>query len=284
MNTAAARAAGRSFTVDEGLDPDWRGPLARFGLVGKAVFHLVIGVSVWRLATGSGSGSEASSTGAVRWIADQPYGTAALWVLAGSLVSLAVWRALVAAAGDPVDEDAPLHRVAFAVQAVVYGGLAVLCASTARSGSAGSSTGGPGSPGGGHDGTGQASDTIFALPLGRWLVFLIGCVIMTIAVYLAVVHAIDGRFVRRLRVGEQSAAASIGRVGYGLRSVAFLLVGYIVADAGLTYDPQQAEGLSGALRQVADESWGTPMLFTVAVGFVTYGVYCVFESVLRRAA
>ena len=267
-------------TAGERTERDWRDPLARFGLAGKGVLHLVIGYAIWRLATGSGSGSEASSTGAVRWIADQPYGTAVLWVLAASLAALAIWRAVETVAGDPVAEDGPLERVGFAAKAVVYAGLAFVCASTALSGSSGSSS----SSGGGDDGTQQATDSVFELPMGRWLVFLIGVGIMALAVHLAMVHALDGRFIKRLRVGEQSAAARVGRLGYGLRSVAYLFVGFFFAQAGLSYDPEQAEGLSGSLRRVAEESWGTLVLYACAAGFIAYGVYCFFESRLRRDA
>lgn len=263
-------------------DRDWRDPLARFGLAGKGILHLVIGLSIWRLAAGSGNGDDASSSGAVRWIADQPYGTLALWVLAASLAALAVWRGVETFAGGPVAEDDALHRVGFAGKAVIYAGLAVVCVTTALSDGSGSGSSGGG--GGGESSSDQATDTVFDLPMGRWIVFAIGVGIMGLAVHLAMVHTVDGRFVERLRVGEDSVAARFGRVGYGLRSVAYVLVGFFFAQAGLTYDQEEAQGLSGSLRRVAEESWGTWVLYACAVGFLAYGVYCFFESKLRRNA
>lgn len=260
-------------------DRDWRDPLARFGLVGKGILHLVIGLSIWRLAAGSGNGDDASSSGAVRWIADQPYGTVALWVLAASLTALAVWRGVETFAGDPVAEDDALHRIGFAGKAVVYSGLAVVCVTTALSNGSGSSGGG-----GGGSSSDQATDTVFDLPMGRWIVFAVGVGIMGVAVHLAMVHTVDGRFVQRLRVGEDSLAARFGRAGYGLRSVAYIFVGFFFAQAGLTYDKEEAQGLSGSLRRVAEESWGTWVLYASGVGFLAYGVYCFFESKLRRDA
>lgn len=274
MNRTFAVGSARSRTVNGHTELDWREPLARFGLVGKGVLHLVVGWAIFRLASGTGSGSEASSEGAVQWIADQPYGTISLWVLAASLIALAVWRAVETFAGDPVAEDDALHRVSFAGKAVVYSALAALCVSTALPGGSSSSSGG--------DSTEQATETIFDLPMGRWLVFVIGVGVMALAVHLAMVHAVDGRFVHRLRVGERSPAARFGRVGYGLRSVAYLFVGFFFAQAGLTYDRDDARGLSGSLRRVAEESWGTLVLYASAAGFLAYGVYCFFESWLRR--
>lgn len=259
---------------------DWRGGLARFGLAGKGVLHLVIALSVYRLANGSGSGSEASSTGAVRWIADQPGGTIALWVLAASLASLAVWRAVTTVLGDVAGEDDGWHRLSFAAKAVVYGLLAVLCVRTALSGS----SGGSGSASSGGDSTEQTASSVFDLPFGRWIVFAVGVAVMAIAVHLIMVHTIDGRFVERLDVGRRSAAVRLGRIGYGLRSIAYIVVGFFLAQAGLSYDQNQAKGLSGSLRSVADESWGSTLLYTVAVGFGAYGLYCFFESRHRSRA
>lgn len=276
--TAAARARPRSSVSQRAPERDWRAPLARFGLVGKGVLHLVVGLSIWRLATGAGSGSEASSSGAVRWIADQPYGTPVLWLLAASLLALAGWRAVATIAGDPVDDDGLIHRAGFAAKAVVYGGLGVICVITALS------TPSSGGSSAGSDDTQQASRTVFDLPMGRWLVFLVGVAVMALAVHLAVIHAFDGRFLQRLRVGEESPAARLGRIGYGLRSVAYLFVGFFLAHAGLTYQPEDADGLSGSLRRVAEESWGSVVLYASAIGFVAYGAYCFSESRLRRGA
>ena len=275
--STVTRSPSRAGGTESG---DWREWLARFGLVGKGVLHLVVGYAVWRLADGAGSGADASSSGAVGWIADQSGGTVLLWVLAASLGSLALWRAVETVAGDPVDDDDTLHRIAFAGKALVYGGLAALCVRTAISGSS-SRGGGSGS----EDQSAQsAASTVFDLPMGRWIVVAIGLGIMAIAVHLIAEHAIDGGFIKRLRVGERSVAARLGRVGYGLRSVAYVMVGYFLTAAGVTYQPDRVDGLSGSLHRVASESWGPWVLWLVALGFVTYGVYCFFESALRRDA
>lgn len=273
MTPASSRA-------NEAGSGDWREWLARFGLVGKGVLHLVVGYAVWRLADQGGSRADASSSGAVGWIADLPAGTVLLWVLAASLASLALWRAVETVAGDPVDDDDIVHRVAFAAKAVVYGALAALCVRTALSGASKTSAG----SGSDEQSAESAAGTVFDLPMGRWIVFAIGLGIMAVAVHLIAVHAIDGKFVKRLSVGEHSTAARLGRVGYGLRSVAYVMVGYFLAAAGVTYEPDRVDGLSGSLHRVAREPWGPWVLTFVAVGFVTYGLYCFFESALRKDA
>ena len=275
--SAVTNASPRARKAGSG---DWREWLARFGLVGKGVLHLVVGYAVWRLANNTGSGAEASSSGAVGWIADLPAGSILLWVLAASLASLALWRAVETVAGDPVDDDDAVHRIAFAAKALVYAALAALCVRTAVSGDNQQSSGS-----GSDDGSAQeAASTVFDLPMGRWIVFAVGLGIMAVAVHLIAVHTIDGKFLKRLSVGERTTAARSGRVGYGLRSVAYVMVGYFLAAAGVTYEPDRVDGLSGSLRRAAREPWGPWVLTSVAVGFVTYGIYCFFESALRRDA
>jgi hypothetical protein len=265
-------------SVDRIRGGDWREWLARFGLVGKGVVHLGVGYAAWQLARNPGTDADASSSGAVGWVGDQPGGSVLLWVLAASLVSLAAWRAVEAVSGDPVDDDDPAHRVAFAVKALVYGGLAVVCVRTAAAGA-------PTRSGASDDESARdAAGTVFDLPMGRWIVFGIGVGIMAIAVHLVAAHTIDGRFLRRLTVGDGSVAALLGRVGYGLRSVAYVLVGWFLAAAGLTHHPDRVDGLSGVLRRTAGEWWGPWCIGAAALGFAAYGVYCFFESALRRDA
>src|SRR3546814_1355344 len=120
--------------------------------------------------------------------------------------------------------------------------------------------------------------------MGRWLVVLAGRASIGVAIHLIVKHAVHQEFVGRLRVGRGSTAVTLGRLGYGLRSLAYVLVGAILVQAGLAGEEQRAKGLSGALQSAADDSWGKLLLFAVALGFVAYGAYCFAEAKLRRSA
>jgi hypothetical protein len=269
VTALAQRAPGRNV--------DWSDRLARFGLLGKGVVHAVVGLLALEIALNGGSSQEASATGAAQWIADRPFGTLALWVVAASLLALAVWRAGTALNGDPVEEDDAAHRTAWAVQAVVYAALAMTFAFAALSG---------GSGGGSSDQsrTQSSASTVFDWPMGRWLVVLAGLAVIGFAAYLVYAHTIRAEFADRLTVADDSSVVTLGRVGYGLRSLAYVLVGGLLVSAGLSGEEQRADGLAGALERVAEASWGTAVLLAVAVGFLAYGAYCVAEAKYRRDA
>lgn len=273
MVAAQRRASG----VAGSPGADWSDRLARFGLVGKSILHAVLGLLALELALNGASSEEASAAGAAAWISDRPFGTPALWVVAASLLALAVWRAGTAVNGDPVEEDDGVHRAAWGVQAVVYLGFALTFAAAARSG--GSDSGSSG-----ESRTQSSTSTVFDWPMGRWLVVAAGLAVIGFAIYLIVRHAVNGSFAERLRCPEDPVVVTLGRVGYGLRSVAYVLVGGLIASAGLSGEEERAEGLSGALQRTAEAGWGRAVLVAVAGGFLTYGAYCVAEARLRRAA
>lgn len=275
MTTTSAQP---SSTRTGGGADGWTERLARFGLLGKGVLHVVIGVLALDIARSGASSSDASAQGALRWIADLPLGVPALYAVGLSLLALAIWRATTAVTGDPVEDDDGWYRGVWAAKALVYGALAVTALRAAAQG-------GPSSGGSSDDQrASEATSTVFDLPLGRWLVVLAGLVVIGVAVHLIVEHAVGVDFARRLSVSEDSPAIALGRVGYGLRSVAYLLVGALLVQAGLAGEEQRAKGLAGALQSTADESWGTALLFAVSVGFLAYGVYCFAEAKLRRSA
>lgn len=253
---------------------DWVDRLARFGLVGKGVLHAVIGLLAFQLARTGSSSTEASASGAIQWIADLPLGVPALWAMGFSLLALAVWRAITTFTGDPAEDDDGAYRLVWAAKAIVYGGLAAVALRGALDG---------GSPSGSSDNSQaqSATSTVFDWPMGRWIVVLAGLAIIGAAIYHVFTHALGADFADRLRVSDDSPAVTLGRVGYGLRAVAYALVGGLLVQAGLAGEEKRAEGLSGALDRLADEPWGTALLIAVAIGFVAYGVYCFAESKLR---
>lgn len=276
--TATARRRPTAVRTGGPGSPDWVEPLARFGLIGKGILHAVIGLLALEVALNGSSSSEASTSGALQWIADRPFGVAALWVVGLSLLALAAWRAVTAVTGDPVEESDAAHRAAWAFKALFYGSLALASLRAALDG------GSSGSSGSGGDGASSATNTVFDWPMGRWIVVAAGLGIVALGVYLVVKHAVHAEFAQRLRVSGGSTPVVLGRVGYGLRSLAYLLVGFFLAQAGLAGQEDREQGLAGALERVADASWGAVLLLAVAVGFLAYGAYCLVESRLRRDA
>jgi hypothetical protein len=61
--------------------------------------------------------------------------------------------------------------------------------------------------------------------------------------------------------------------GYVAKGVALVVVGGLFVFAALQSDPEEATGLDGALKVVAEQSYGTVLLLLVALGLAAYGVY-----------
>ena len=265
------RAAGRG---------DWKETLGRVGLVGKGTLFVVIGLLAVQLASGNPAES-ASESGAIEWISQQPFGKFLLVALTVSLFALAVWRLLDAAVGDPVEGSEAPDRAKYAVKGLIYLFLAVgaLSATVTHWGS------GTGSSGSGGDDTNQeAAATVLEWPAGRWIVAIVGLVMIGCAVYMIKKHTLGEGFLERMSVGADSGIAALGRFGYAAQAVVYAVVGYFFLQAGLTYEADKAKGLSGALKEISGQGWGQWLLWGVAIGLFSYGLFSLAEAKYRRAA
>jgi hypothetical protein len=266
------RRAGREAT-------EHKDTLGRVGLAGKGVLYGVIGLLALQLAIGSPD-EEASPQGALQWIGDQPLGKFLLVALTASLFALAAWRLLDAWRGDPVEGNETKDRARFAVQGVVYLGLAVGALSATIANWGGSSGGAGGESGSSQQ---QATGVILDWPGGRWLVAAAGVALIAYALYVAKHHAVDAAFMERLSTTSDTVER-FGRAGYAARSVVWAVVGVLLIQAAASYDPGQAGGLSTALRELASSGWGRWLLVGVAAGLFSFGAFCIAEARYRRAA
>jgi hypothetical protein len=65
--------------------------------------------------------------------------------------------------------------------------------------------------------------------------------------------------------------ARLGQVGYVAKGVALGVVGGLLSYATLTFDPQKAQGLDGALQTILAQPFGRFLLTAVALGFLAFG-------------
>jgi hypothetical protein len=261
---------------------DWKETLGRVGLIGKGVLFAVIGILAIQLATGDQA--NASQTGAIQWIAEQPFGKFLLVLMTLALFALAAWRLLDAAMGDPVEGSEASDRVKYAVKGVLYLSLAIASLTITISnwsGSGSSSSSQSSQSGGGNQ---QATATILEWPGGRWLVGLLGLAVIGYALYQVKKQAIDADFTTRIDVGEDHWISKLGRFGYAARSIVYVMVGWFFLQAAITYDPNQSKGLSGTLQELAGGGFGQFVLWVVAIGLLAYGAFTIAEAKHRVAA
>lgn len=264
----AARTAGRP----------WVEPLARFGYAARGVVYAFIGVLAIQAAF-FGRGQTTGPEGAIYKIAEQS--KLLLVLIAIGLFGYALWR-FVQGILDPEnkgnDAKGLVKRGAMVASGVIYAGLAILAVRLI------SQDGGAAAAGGG----GQASATakLLSLPFGRTLVILAGLGVIAAALQ-QLYDAYTKKFQRRMKTQEMSPeeqhlALRTGQLGLGARGIAFLITGWFLIKAALSYDPNQAQGLGGALETLARQPYGPWLLGLVAFGLVAYGAYSFLQARYRR--
>ena len=265
MTGRAAGAAGRAG------DSDALEHLARIGLIAYGVVHLLLAWLALQLAWGGGNGESADQAGALATLAEQPLGRPLLWLLAVGLIALAAWQAAevlrwrsrLSSSGD-ARKKALEKTVKSVAKAVLYAALAILAIRTAT--------------GGGGGGGQQQAAGVFGWPAGRWLVGLIGLVVIGVGVYL--VHkGVSKRFLQEVDLGQAPPQTTrlvtrLGQAGFPAKGVSLAVVGGLVVYAAATFDPARATGLDGALRTILDAPFGKVLLTLVAIGIAAFGAYC----------
>jgi hypothetical protein len=74
----------------------------------------------------------------------------------------------------------------------------------------------------------------------------------------------------------------LGVFGYLSRMVVFGLTGYGLLRAAIDYDPRKAVGLDGALRELANASYGPVLLGVVAAGLIGFALFSLAEARFQK--
>jgi Domain of Unknown Function (DUF1206) len=249
--------------------------LARAGFVARGVIYGVIGILAVKLAIGAG-GTTTNQSGALKTIAEQPFGKVLLILMAIGLAGYALWRLTRGLLGHgPEDTDSGFERLAAFGSGVAY---ALICAVAVEIllGS-----------GGGNSGNANKSAAgVFGWPAGTWIVGLGGAVFIGVALYQGY-RGISGDFLDDSKTEEMSATTRrwiefIGTIGHLARMVVFSLVGIFLIKAAIDFNPNKAVGLDGALAKLANHSYGSYLLGIVAAGLVAFAVYSLSDARYRR--
>ena len=264
---AKGRRAGRS---------DWVERLGRAGLVAKGALYAVVGILALRLAFGADEANP-DKNGALRTIAQQPFGKGLLILLALGLAGYAVWRLAQAV----LDRDAEgerakglAKRAGNLAKAAWYGVLCGLTVSTLVGN------------GGGGGNEQQTTAGVFERPFGRYVVYAAGIAFVAAALFNGW-RAVTCKFNKKLNThemgeAEETAATGVGILGHLARFVVFALIGLFLLEAAWKFDPKQARGLDGALLEVSQRPYGGVLLGAVAVGLLAYAAHCLVQARYRR--
>lgn len=264
----AAAAAGQQASRAVERNPAYRA-LVRVGLVCYGVVHLLIAWVAVQLAWGGGGGEGASSSGALKELAAQPFGQVLLLVVAVGMFTLVVWQGFEAAIGHTrfSGTKRTVKRLGSAGKVLVYlalGGSAARTALTASSG------------GGSSEET--LTQRLMAAPAGAVLVGLVGVAVVGFGIS-QVVRGVRRTFLEDdLDAGVPRLGQGLGVAGYVAKGLTFVVVGALFGFAALTVDPEKAGGMDDALRTVRDQPFGPYLLTAVAAGIACFGLFCLVWS------
>lgn len=241
---------------------------ARAGLLARGLLWLVVGLLAVNIALGGGG--NADKNGALAALRDQPFGRLLLVVLAAAFAAHALFRLLEGTVGRREEEDDGkmwLKRAWSLCRVGVYGFLAYSCVHFLVAGGTSKKASGP-------------TARIMELPAGRTLVGLVGTAIVVAGIVQAV-RGLRQDFTDKLALPTGTMRAVVKRVGAaGLvgRGLVYALVGSFLVQAAVTFDPEKAKGLDEALKTLAGQAFGTPLLLLAAAGLVSFAAWSFLEA------
>ena len=270
--TASSESNGAEDKAQEARDHPALEWMAKLGTAVYGVMYMVVGWLAIQVAFGDSAG-QASGQGALREIAQKPFGEVLLWVACAGFAALTIWTVCEAVAGHDDKEGAKLlgSRLASVGRAIVFAVLGVLSFQIVT----GSSSGG-----------GSSEDTYTAklmqLPFGPALVVAVGAAIIGYGLYSAY-EGLSDKWRKHLvpegSSGDVGTAITIlARVGFPSRGVAFAAIGGLFIWAGFTHDAQKSGGLDQALVTLRDAPFGKIVLLAVAIGLACFGVYNIAKA------
>ena len=238
--------------------------MVKVGLVSYGIVHLLIGWLAVTLATTGADNGETSNSGALQVLAEAPFGRVLLAVVSLGFAMLVVWQVVLLLIGHREFEGLKRWRKrgSSTLRAIIFGYFAIASARLATGGS--------------DDGKDQQESltrSLMELPLGQFLVGLVGVSIIGYGIY-QVVKGIRGKFNEDLDVNLTGAGRRAAGAGFGAKGVAYALVGALFLTAAIRFDPEEAGGLDQALHGLLERPFGAPLLVVVGVGLGLYGLYC----------
>lgn len=266
--------------VDDAVrERPWLETVGQLGWVAKGIVYMLFGATATQIARQEPSDDQASPTGALNRVIEQPGGRLLLAVMAVGLVLYCLWRVLSVAVIRDNDLSGWAHRIGYSFSALFYGLLAFTAAGAVLRGS----------ESGDSNTVERLSTALLDTTWGRVLVGVGGAVTIAVGLYFVVRKAFMRSFTKDLRGVDESDDEALdwtiivaGVAGWIGRGIVTILVGFLVARAAVNFEPDDARGFDGALRKVATSSTGEIFVWVSAVGLMLYGAFCIFSHRYRH--
>lgn len=254
--------------------------IARLGFYTKGFLFIVIGILGVMVATGQPGGELADATGALARIAKLEFGRILLIIFIAGAVGHGFWNVLRGVA----DVDGAGKKWQGIVKRSIAVGIGVFYVWLAFAAFNILITEAVEKRGGEVQRT--IAQIFLAIPLGVILLFLIGLITIGAGIH-ECYSGISGKYQENFRLfslgkGQLRLIKILGILSFTARAAIFCLVGYFFIYAAVTYNPNEAIGIDGALAILASTNYGKTILFFTAAGLVSHGVLSLYEARFRR--
>lgn len=258
--------------------------VSKAGWLAKGIVYVLAGLLALVVAarskgwsSASNDAKEASPTGAIKEIAHHRGGPVLLYALAAGMVLYALWRLVSAFLPGSTDAKGWVTRIGYVVSAVIYITLGITAFGLART---------PAKPTDGNQTVSNTTDKLMDHSFGRWAIGIAGVIVIGAGIY-RIVTGLKRDMNKELDLSALSPdrrrwTQRLGAAGEIGRGVGIGLIGFFLVRAAVTYNPDEATGLDGALRRMAVSSWGVAVVILVGLGFVAYGLFCALTFTARR--
>jgi hypothetical protein len=241
--------------------------LASFGYAARGTLYVIIGGLALLDGLGMG-GSSTGSKGALRTIADQPFGKILLAVMTVGLIGYAGWRAIQAifdADNYGTDGKGLAIRGGLLVSSITHASLSVWTTSLILTGS-GSGSG----QGSGWQSSSWASYVYLAIGIA-----VIGAGISF------VIKGLKEKFKEHMTL-PKSWMVTVSKAGLVARGIVWFVMGGLFLDAFWGSRGENMKGVGDTLHQIESSTFGSILLIVVSVGLILFGVYSFLQSKFRE--
>ncbi len=271
-------AVSTSDTAENVRESDATEGAGRAGLAARGVLFVISAALTAQIALSNTSTEGPGKTGALKAVAQQPFGRVALVVLATGLAGYAIWRFVSAATYQGEEDDSAAKswakRGGYAGRGLIYVLAFVTAVQLILSDNAG---------GGGSEG--QNTARVFDWPLGRWIVLAVGIGFLVAAAYNAY-RAITSKYKRKwsndMTSTQRRLASVVSEAGLIGHMAVFALTGFFLIKAAIEFDSSEPEGLDESIRALADAPGGTIYLLLMAVAMLAYAGFSFIEARWRE--
>lgn len=267
-------------TAEEIVRHPYTKTLAQFGFYTKGFLFIVIGILAVLVAIGEKGGQIADANGALSRIAQASYGKVFLIIFIAGAFGHGAWNILRGVA-DVDNAGTNLQGISKRIIAVSIGLFYLFLAWTAWSIVLTVNVAV-------ENGTMQKTltATILALPFGRIIVAIIGLSVIGAGInecYKGFAGKVHDNFKQyKLEGNSRNTITVLGFLSFLTRALIFGLIGWFFISAAIQSNPNEAIGIDGALRTLAQSYYGQILLFFASAGLICHGVLSLYEAKYRR--